>query len=458
MQKAIRHILPVMGRILFIGLSLRVILGVVWIVANLGSFQEFGDSLFYLEVSETLLFDEYTGALYPVLLMLARGIEGLLRIPYTYVIQVLQLIIAGYAGYFFLGKIGVKDFFFKIWGSFVFLTFPVIAQSHLAILPNSLAFSAFLAEMAFVLEAVQRREPLRIRQLFYGNLFWLTGALLVPEYLYLGAVPVLLLLVYDICRYRKQQGKRIFANLILIVAFAGMIVGVNHLVQQEGACGRPAKTVDAALFRRFAWTSLSKYYGEWSQEMRDACPYDLMLETAQYADNMEELLQPQLENAIGSKQAQEYYRQVWKYALAHNMRNNLHEIAWDVVSYTLPTVSMQMLLEGRGYDSYVGRNYEIMRQETPKLTKWYVDYSCWWFVVGIIITFGMEIGMLLLKKKYGLFSVMMCMLVSGAFVVWYAMQGAGMWDYKNTLFTGAMWLLWMILAIRRGIGCDNDCP
>lgn len=449
MQKAIRYILPVMGRILFVGLSLQIILGMAWIIGNLGKLHGFGESLFYLEVSESLLFDEYTGALYPVLLMLVRGIEGLLRIPYTYVMHLLQLGVAGYAGYFLLNKMGCKSPLFKIWGSFALLTYPMIAQCHLAILPNSLAFSALLVELALVLEVVRKEEPLCCRQLFYINLFWLIGALLLPEYLYLGSVPIVLLLGRDFVKFRKHVGKRYVYHVILVAAFVGMIAGICDLTRQEGAYGRPARSVEASIFSRVAWTSLRDYYEVWPQELQAVCDYDLVDEVARYADEMERMLLPHVETVLGEERVRELYLEAAKNVFYYNKRNVLHEVAWDVVSYTFPPVAMQMLLEGRGYDSYVGRNYEIMRQETPQLAKWYVDYSCWWFVVGIGIALVTKALLLCCKRKLRIYPMVICILTAAVFVVRYVMQGAGMWDYKNALIVGALWQLWMILQINR---------
>lgn len=457
MQKAIKHMLAVLGRILFLGLSLQMVLGLLWICCNFGKFQEFGDSLFYLEVSKSMLCDEYTGALYPVLLMLVRGIEGILRIPYTYVMHLLQLGAAVYAGYFFLRALGVRGRFFSVWGSLCLLTFPMAAQCHLAILPNSLVFSALLMELAFVFEAVKAEEPLRPRRLFPVNLFWLLQTFLLPDYFYLGMVPVLLLLLYDLCKYRKTLGKRSFNNIVLFAAFAGMIVSIGALVQKGGSYGRPEKTVEAALFSRLTWTSLCRYYEEWPQDMREACPYGVVLETSFYADNMERMLQPLMEENLGKERTHELYREVAGYVWTRNKGRILHEMAWDAVGYTLPPVTMQLMLSGRGYDSYVGRNYEIMKQEAPVLTRYYVDYSSWWFLAGILLAFAMEISLLLygtLRGQRGrIFPAVICLTMSGISVLWYTLRGAGMWDYKNALFAGAMWLIWMIC---RGYQCINE--
>ena len=144
MQKANGHIRAVLSRMILFGLSIQIVLGILWMGCNFGRFQEFGESRFYIEVSKNFLFDEYTGALYPVLLMLARGIEEILPIPYTYVIQTLQLVAAFISGYVFLGALGVRKTGYGVLGSMAILTVPMAMQCHLAVLPHSLTLSAFL--------------------------------------------------------------------------------------------------------------------------------------------------------------------------------------------------------------------------------------------------------------------------------------------------------------------------
>ncbi|MGN1146526.1 MAG: hypothetical protein ACI4R5_08750, partial [Acetatifactor sp.] len=91
MQKAATHILAVVSRVIFIGLSIQIVMGILWMLGSFTGIQQFGESNFYVEVSKTLLCDEYTGILYPVLLLFARGAEGLFRVPFFGVMYVLQL-------------------------------------------------------------------------------------------------------------------------------------------------------------------------------------------------------------------------------------------------------------------------------------------------------------------------------------------------------------------------------
>lgn len=452
MQKAIRHILAVLGRMLVVGSVFQILLGILWICGNFGRFQEFGDSLFYIEVSKSLVCDEYTGILYPVLLMLARGMESLLPIPYTFVMHLLQLAVAGCAGAYLLHVCGVRKRVPLLWGSLVLLTLPMTAQCHLAILPNSLALSMFMLELSYGIMLAKTDTPGQYGSLCKMNLFWLLGALLLPEYGYLGAVPVLILWVQYLCRYGRKASRSVVYHLLLVAAFTGMLVGISQLTQQEGVYGRAARTWEGALFRRFTWTvSMADVDEEWPSDIYAACSNEALEEAAVYADGMERVLQPMVENTVGLERAREFYRETGWQVFAANKSKILREIAWDMAGYLLPPTIADKLLDGSGYESYVGRNYEIMKVEMPMLTKHYMNYSAWWFVVGILLALVIEILLAVQKRKRKWMPLILCAIPAGLFVLWYTLQGAGVGDYKNGLFVGVMWLLWMVLQADRTI-------
>jgi len=247
-MKILRHIPAIIGRIMLIGFSVQIVLGLIWMCGAFVNVQQFGESAFYIEASKSLLCDEYTGALYPVLLMLTRGMEELLPIPHTYMVFCLQLVVAILAGYRFLGEIGgfteklkknekksrrsvlvdvetgeknrtpekytaVKELcgnkkIYNIWGSLALLTFPMTMQCHMAILPNSLASSCFLLEMSYLVKAMRSKEGFQAADVAKACTGWLLAALLLPEYFYLGAVPLVLGFLYDVlreCRMNRRD-------------------------------------------------------------------------------------------------------------------------------------------------------------------------------------------------------------------------------------------------------------
>lgn len=108
MQKARNLLLKIVGGVLFIGCSIQVVLGIVWMVCNLGTFQWFPDSNLYVEISKSFICDEYEGILYPLLVMLARGVGNVIPIPYFTYLYLLQLAVAFMVAYAWLGYLTNK--------------------------------------------------------------------------------------------------------------------------------------------------------------------------------------------------------------------------------------------------------------------------------------------------------------------------------------------------------------
>ena len=86
-----------MEKLLLLGFGAQILLGLLWALSHLGSFQEFRDSYFLLQVSKTLICDEYTGILYPLLIRIFQGIARVIPIPYFCLLYFQQLAVAAWA-------------------------------------------------------------------------------------------------------------------------------------------------------------------------------------------------------------------------------------------------------------------------------------------------------------------------------------------------------------------------
>lgn len=436
MQKAVTHIRAVLGRILVLGLSLQIVFGLAWMCCSFTGVQWFAESTFYVRASESLICDEYTGILYPFLLMLT-GKKYLL-------LCLLQLTVAFGAGYAFVGAMGAKTSGWRIWGSLVLLTYPMAMQCHMAVLPNSFTFSCFLLELACVLAAVKKERNCWRWELLGTHGAWLCAALLQPDYLYLGAVPVILFWAYDVIKYRKTAGRRVCYHFLLAAVFAGLIATTGSLTTREGYYGRTEKSIAATIFQRVTWSGLEKCFWDWPVEVRDLISEEIYQETLENSQNMLSLLMPEMEKGLGVERARKYYIEISRLVWDMNYFQVCYEMLWDAVGNVVPPVALQELLDGRGYISAGPRNYETMRQECPVLTKYYMQYAAWWFVTGSLLAalvFGAE---RIQKQRLRIFSGVICLLSAVAMVVWYTMSAAGAWDYKDGLFAGALWIIWMI--------------
>lgn len=460
MQKALKAFLAIVGRVLFIGFSIQIILGICWMVCNFAGVQKFGESVLYEEISKTLICDEYEGILYPVLILIARGIEELILIPYHYILYLLQIGFAYFAAYKFLQNVDVKGKFWKNWGSLVMLTFPMAMQCHLAVLADSLVCSLFLLELSFAAKILLEGQQLRSRQLVKVLGFWLPTALLQPEYLYVGAVPVLVLFLYGLVKAWKSDKKKILYNGLMAMAFAGIIVSVEDLAQVDGYYGRVHQSVEVSLVSRFAWLTVRDDYAHWPNEVKDHISWEEMLQIDHYADHADRILGRMLERAVGEERARELFVELANVAWQRHRRSIVYNMAWDAVGYTFSPILVPYQFEGGAYDSYSGRNYDIMRERTPLLTKYYMDYGCRWFAVGLGVAVIMQliglINCLYQKRKKKVLVIILYLSASAALILLYTLRGAGMMDYKKTIAVGLLWTLWMVVSSVRGFPAQRE--
>ena len=464
MQKAGKAFFTVAGGVLFIGFSIQIVLGLCWMVCNFPGYQQFGESALYVEISKSFICDEYEGILYPVLIWLARGIEDFFLIPYHYILYLLQLCMAFAAAYRLLRSAGVKGKAATVWGSLAMLTFPMAMQCHLAVLPDSLTSSFLLLELSFAFDMLRQGGELRSRQLIKVLAFWLLAALMQPVYLYLGAVTVIFLFLFGMAKSWKANKKKILYNGIMILAFAGMISGVQDLTQVEGYYGRVHQSLNASLMSRCAWLYAEYGYELWPREAKEAVPWEQVVQVSYYADNVERMLAIPIEEAVGEERAEEIFGEVAQIAWEHHKSKILHDAAWDVVGYTFSPMVLQRQLTGKAYDSYSGRNYDIMRAGMPQLTEYFLNYSCWWFAAGLCVAGAVQAAVIG-KAFYGawrrkgsltfhggkVLSVLICLFTSGVLVLLYSLRGAGMMDYKKSIAVTLLWLLWALLSCTRGI-------
>lgn len=442
MRKAAERITAVLSRVIVIGFSIQIVFGVLWAVLNFAKLQEFGESYFYVQNIS----------------MITKGAEKIIRLPYYCVLYTIQLALAGFSSYWFLGKFSKLSKPMCVWGSLALLTVPMNLQCHLAVLPYSLAASFFLLGIGCAVEQIFFKEAFALRGFLKMLVCFLVCALLLPEYLYLGAVPILLLLLFRLVQVfnKKETVKRFCCEIALAAVFAGMIIGVNALTKEERYYGSAAKSVEASLASRFAWTSLLEYTKEWPGEIGAVIDEETLRSSAYYADNMALLFEPFVEKTLGEDGAKAFYKEIARIAWERNSAHIKHEIAWDIVGYTFSPTVLQLQLTGRAYEAYSGRNYEIMRQYSPVLTRMYVDYGCWWFMVSIGIA-AVILGFALIVKALDrnalsrevVWSVLLVLFSLGGMILWYTMQGAGMLDYKKTIAVTCFWGIFSILSVRR---------
>lgn len=439
----------------FTGTTVQILGGFVWMCANLGGYQEF----------------EVGGILYPLLISLAGVVEGMTAVPYYCILYVVQVCTAGFSYVRFLQAITCKvnakgqsglGKWQAMWGSLCLLTIPVGMQCHLAVLPVSLTVSAFmlllaglfrLLDLTAAQESVQDYKKILFFSLLKIGCLLLICTLLMPEYRYLAGVTVgmagigvwiqsgKLKGLSAVQRY-KQTGVILIALLFSILISFGLAEGV--LGEKMGTTAKTqVSEVKSAMVSRFIWPGFRRHYSAWPGEIMLVMDENMAWGISLYADQVRSELIPAVEAAYGVEKAEALLSEMISAAFMIRKRDIAGMILQDLVSYTVSPLMLPRLLSGECHASYSGQNYEIMKNHTPGLTRYYVSYGCWWF--GIVL----KLALLLCLGKRGksggkwlLLSVTaVCM------VCFYTMRGAGMMDYKNTILVTMLWYAGVIYKL-----------
>lgn len=439
MQKLPKHCAAVLGRVIFIGFGIQIVLGIFWMC---NAFVRQGS-------------------------------------PGGGIICVCQMAALGAAVYFFAGT--VRGRLFTVLSV---LTFPMILQC--LALPDTRVWATvlLLAESGCALRAVGRREN---RGFWYAGLCaWFAAALLRGEYLYFGAVPMVFSWLYDCMRFsrnrgegedagrkqgagagqdedagRRQRRNELLYRLLLLCAVAGLAAGIGSFYQVR-------EKLTTHLAGRVAWTTLYNTYSDLPKETKALIKYRDMVNSTYEATGIEMFLRPSLEERLGEQETENVLRALMKTAWQNHKGQILKEITWDMAGYLLTPAVLPLQLRGRAYESYSGNNYLQILKPAPKLGKLYMEYGCKWFIVSLAL--GLLTGFAVRAKRRmsggcvsqnGSFEYRTGMLSVSAFVIpfltaltmsaVYTLSGAGRMDYKNTLFVLCVWVLWTADAGARGV-------
>lgn len=329
---------------------------------------------------------------------------------------------------------------FAVWGSLVLLTFPFALQCHLAVLPCSFQSSLFLLGLfcllglfavpggnALMQPGTDEREDVTDKEKTRAGGGWAGNK-------------------------NVSGAGRISLALICFCAMACLYQGIEgSLVFRYGS--------EAALASRMGWPTLWQDQGGWPEELQEMVR-DVTWQAGGSPENME-LLCERIKETADPDAAKGYYLQIARHAWQMHSSMIIRQIGWDGLGYALTPIIVPVQLQGEAYDSFTGRNYEVMRGHAPLLTRYYVDYSCWWFLCCLVIgsclmmlrTARVRMGAERPKAagrrwKRCLTAMVLCVFLAAVLTVLLTMRGAGLMDYKSTIAVNELWLAGVLLFMQ----------
>lgn len=455
MRTVWNHVKKIIYGLCFLLMGVQIVAGLLWLCGNLTAVQEFAETAELLEISKTWVLDEYVGIAYPICIWMVR-IPALL--------YVLQVAAAFGAGVYFLNRNGVMERITQMsgkwtvyYGAAYLVTVPMMLQCHMAVLPFSFAYSVFLVLLADCIQLFWSREPMAMRKVAKICGMWLLGALFMPDYGWLGGIPVLLAFFGCIrgvvAGKSGNLGKAVASLLLAFGVTVSAIAGTACVTQTPGSRGRIQKSFHASMLSRFVWPNFDRNSYFWNVYITDVCDPATLLEISQNPENVIYQFGPMMEQAYGRKMADDIYRQMAEVSLQMRTKEIMHEIVNDGLAYLCPQVAVQRHLDGKGI-SYTGWNYSRMQHHSPVLTKYYVNCALSsWNILAVLAILGMavQLAVRVKQKKQNVQQVsqkgmiLFPVVTILTFAVWYTMSAGGMQDYRNVLI---VWALWAILAIK----------
>lgn len=402
-------------------MSIQIILGIIWVVGNFNTIQQFGESYEYVEISDTYVIDEYIGVLYPVLIQGTKLLEKITSIPFFMFLYVLQLGIAIISTFYLTSLIINKKY--RIVVGMYLTTIPMVLQFHMAILETSLVTSFTLCLIAKGLSMTLGLEEDKIK-FEYGEvenhkkylkwvqgvliicILWVLTALLSPEYSYLSGifVAVILLLASNqshkenveirrqnivVIKQQKNRNKVIIKTMTsvgIIFLTSMVIMGIENLTQKPGSRSKVEQSIEVSMFSRVVTPSLSSNYYFWPEEVKQIMTIEEARELSKRVDNVTDILGPKFEATFGKEAAKNYFKQMTIRCFQDRTKEVVERIWKDGVDYTLIPLTMMENIRGEG-NSKTGWNFSRMKEKMPMFTTGFFLYgfTSLAFVVGLVV-------------------------------------------------------------------------
>lgn len=441
---------------IFIGFLVQIVFGLVWMGCSIIHIQDFAEAS--------------TGIYGRAVRLLGKAYPAM---------YLLQLLMAGYAGWRLVSRLcdldqnRKRNRLFALWGSLALMTLPTAMQCHMALLPYSLVCSAGLLQLSFCCELLEPTGNSRCGRVFrhldfyehsevlghrdtfdfapFAGLWicYFVQALLLPEYIFLGAVPVAAMLLL---KRRGITGAKVRLKIFLLLAIAAAGIYAVYSLSVKTEDENDISGIEWTLVKRLCWPTLWVDYEGMPDQIKEATA-GAVWESTYYPGNMDEVFKPAIEAAMNAGEAKPLLAEAAAGSWRMHYPMVIRQVGWDVLGYCASPVILQLQLSGDAYESHSGRNYAIMRKSAPVLTKYYVNYGSWWFAAAAVLTALLLIARLAAgERPYGrregrLSAVVF--LFAGSCVFWYTIQGAGIMDYKYTVFINELWFLWSFKTMER---------
>jgi len=424
----------------YIAVFAQIVSGTVYLVCNFTEYIVYPETEEMIHIARGLVFDEYTGILYPLFIRLCLGIQESFGIGYYLVAHLVQLILFIVAAFYLAGSVFRKK---SVWLLVCYLiSFPMCIQTILMVSP--MAFKAIFA--FFLVGALVRITRGYGKPGTWIGMFlaYMMASLNVPDDLYIWLVPLALWGCVYFFKNRKKCAlwKRVCLIFTIVMVFFATFFVLDSVID-AGNRGRMQRTVSSVLFQRSIWPNLVQKHGFMPLEIKEIVDMDMLLSGEFSSESISCVIGPAIERTVGLERANELYMETFKGQLSYNKRALFRAVADDFMGYLFvpySTVFHMMGQEGSAYSTLYG----LISAKNPVGV---YGYFCVSFVSIFLLSFRKLLMMIRkrswiqssLKKKAAFFILI---LIYQA--LWYAIANVQGVDYRYGLLNVAILVCFVI--------------
>lgn len=422
---------------LYVAVFAQIVSGTVYLVCNFAKYIVYPETEEMIHAARTLIFDEYIGFLYPLLIRVCLSVQNLCGVGYYLFVHGIQLLAMFFALYYMIKPFSAGK---KAWLTTAYvMSIPMCMQTVLMVSPF-----AFKAVFAFLIAGSLVRlwkDAGKVGAWIVLLLSCALAAFNVPDDLFVWLVPVG---VFSVLVFFRKSDKLHIAKRCCIL-FAVMLVflgtfGVLNGVTEAGSRGRMHKTVGSVLFQRTVWPDLGEKYGFLPLDIQYYLGKDLAFSTDSSAEMITCVVGPRIELCYGEKEASKLFFDAALNQFRYNKRIIFQNITRDFTGYLLTPYSTIGYIQGEDGSAF-GALYSRMSIAVPKMT---YNYFAIFYISLFVLSFATVLNVIKKKvlSKKGI--VKNGFLVAGILIyqaLWYSIVNVQGVDYRHVLLNVAIFAL-----------------
>lgn len=345
MNNTVKVCLKLLMFCLIIIMMIQICISFMWMKRSVGQIPSFGDTGEYLELSETLILDEYRPILYPLFLRVIIKFGDIIQISYYKLVYLLQSMVFFGASWYTLSVVLPKKIKYRhvVIGfcTAYMMSIPMITFMNFSILTDSLAVSMLLIIISCIVRL------LREKHISILNILWLVATVLAESLLRADRFYscIIFLLVFFGLKVKKDilfkvNWKKTGLILIAVMVSIGVIVkGVNSTTQIKGVNERIETNFSFILLDRIVWSNMRENYETFPAEIKAVISKKEAKSFDKHNNRVMYELAPALEEKVGKKEAERMYRAMALIVFKNQPGKIIGDIVEDLLCVVFTTQS-----------------------------------------------------------------------------------------------------------------------